>query len=549
MAPTAAGPPAGGRSGPTLASDSFSVARWTLVSRLTGFGRVAAIAAVLGPTHFGNLFQTANLLPNVTYEFLTGSLVASLLVPSLVRHLDGQRRADASRVAGGFLGLALVAMVVVAAAVVVAAPLVLRVLAVGVDDPAVAADQRRVGVLFMALLMPQVVLYGIAGVGAAVQNAYGRFALPAAAPVLENLGVIATVLVSAAVFGAGIDVGAASTGQVLLLGFGSTAAVALHAGAQWWGARRAGITLVPRWGWRDPEVRRLVRLAVPSVGYTGLNAARQFGVLIVSNAVPGGVIAFQLALNFFNLPVALGAKPCAVALLPRLARSHQDGDEAGFAQEFGRGVRLASFLTVPAAVAYVVLAWPLARAFSFGEMATPVGVSLVAISLGAVAVGMIGDGVFWVSTNACYARGEAGTPLRAMALRVLLVSLGVVAILSELEGTGVLLALGLTVAAADLAGGAYLTSRVRRRLPPVAPRLVRDAVTTVLSLAAMAVPLAILSVLIDPQRRVASLAGVGLAGMAGFTLYLLVQRLRGSTELAALLEVVRPRSTELVDRA
>lgn len=549
MARLPAGPPAGGRAAPTLAGDSFAVARWTLLSRLTGFGRVAAIAAVLGPTHFGNLFQTANLLPNVAYEFLTGSLVASLLVPSLVRHLDGRRPADAARVAGGFLGLALVAMVAVVGVLIAAAPIVLRLLSVGVDDPAVAADQQRVGVLFIALLMPQVVLYGVAGVGAAVQNAHGRFALPAAAPVLENLGVIATVLVSAVVFGTGVDLDSASTGQVLMLGAGSTGAVALHAGAQWWGARRSGITLVPRWGWRDPEVRHLVRLAVPSVGYTGLNAARQFGVLVVSNAVPGGVIAFQLALNFFNLPVALGAKPCAVALLPRLSRLHHERDDAGFAREFGRGVRLASFLTVPAAVAYVVLAWPLARAFSFGEMSTDVGVSLVAISLAAVAAGMIGDGVFWVSTNASYARGDASTPLRAMALRVLVVSIGVVAILPVLEGRSVLLALGLTMATADLLGALYLGWRVRRHLPRLPARRARDAATTALSLGAMLVPLVVLAVVVDPQRRLACLAGVAAAGLVGLASYLFVQRVRGSAELASLMEVIRPRPAAVVDGA
>ena len=64
--------------------NSITVSAWTLVSRVTGFARVAVIAAVLGPTYFGNTFQAINQLPNlIIYGLLMGSLFSSLLVPSL----------------------------------------------------------------------------------------------------------------------------------------------------------------------------------------------------------------------------------------------------------------------------------------------------------------------------------------------------------------------------------------------------------------------------------------------------------------------------------
>jgi putative peptidoglycan lipid II flippase len=49
-----------------IAGDSVAVAGWTMISRITGFGRFVAIAAVLGPTFFGNLFEATNLLPNMS---------------------------------------------------------------------------------------------------------------------------------------------------------------------------------------------------------------------------------------------------------------------------------------------------------------------------------------------------------------------------------------------------------------------------------------------------------------------------------------------------
>ena len=39
---------------------------------------------------------------------------------------------------------------------------------------------------------------------------------------------------------------------------------------------------MPRAGWRDPEVRAIIRLALPSSGHAALNCATFFGLLVVS---------------------------------------------------------------------------------------------------------------------------------------------------------------------------------------------------------------------------------------------------------------------------
>src|SRR6267143_1985647 len=97
------------------ARDSMTVAAWTIVSRVTGFIKFAVIGAVLGPTFFGNTYQFTNSLPNLLYYgLLAGSLFTSPLVPALLRHLDAGDRRASQRVAGGFLGMTLVALVVIA---------------------------------------------------------------------------------------------------------------------------------------------------------------------------------------------------------------------------------------------------------------------------------------------------------------------------------------------------------------------------------------------------------------------------------------------------
>jgi putative peptidoglycan lipid II flippase len=472
----------------SLARNSMSVARWTLLSRVTGFARAAAVAAVLGPTYLGNTFQAANTLPNITFELLTGSLLASLLVPALVSHVDARRTQDVERVAGGFLGVAIGGFLLVAVAGVVAGPLILGLLTSTVDDPGVAEAQQRVGLILLALLMPQVILYGIAGIGAAVMNAHGRFALAAFAPTMENVGIMATMALYVAVYGLGGDVESIGTPQLVLLGVGTTAAVGLHAAMQWWGAHRSGVRLVPRAGWRDPEVRVLIRRTIPSMGYSGLNALRVFAVLIPANAVAGGVVAFSLAMNFLHLPTALGARPVATALLPRLSRLHISGQLVRFRDEFVHGLGLVSFFLVPAATVYLLLAEPLARAASYGELATTRGVGLVAAAVAGLALGALVEGVFALATYASYARQDTRTPFEAMVLRTIVSLIGTGIALFVSEGEATMLALGLAISAGNLASVGWLLHRLLRSMPAGKERFVPPLARAVVASAAMALP-------------------------------------------------------------
>jgi putative peptidoglycan lipid II flippase len=471
-----------------VAGHSAAVAGWTTVSRLTGFLRVVTIAAVLGPTFFGNLFQATNLLPNVTYELLAGPLIASLLVPALVRHIDGADRRATERVAGGFLGVLLTVFVVASVAVALAGPLVLRMFTIGVDSDVARDVQHGSGWLLLVLVIPQLVLYGFAGAGAAVQNAHGRFALAAGAPVAENVGVIATLVASAVVFGTGTELSEVTTAQVLLLGVGATASVGVHAGLQWWGAHRSGASLLPRWGWTDPEVRGIVSLALPSAGFAALLGLRYLGILVVASTIPGGVVAFTMAVNFFNLPVSLGAKPVAQALLPRISRLALENRYRDFRDELNQGLGLAFFVVAPAAVAFVALCGPLAGAVAFGEMATSEGVRLITASLAVVAPGMVGEAAFLLAVGAAYARRDAESPLRAAMLQALVYVPGMVAAVVLAEGVWVLVVLGLSVTAAQLVSGRWLFHRVMHGLPEGTVSASRALLRSLAAASIMAIP-------------------------------------------------------------
>jgi putative peptidoglycan lipid II flippase len=455
----------------SLARNSVSVASWSAVSRISGFVRIAVVAAVLGPTYLGNIFQATSSLPMLGYAALTGSLFSSLLVPGLVRRIDAGDPDAARLLAGNFLAAALAGFGVAAVLLLLAEPLVLRVLVVGVPDPQVAAAQQQVGLVLLTLFVPQLVLYAVVGTSEAVMNAHGEFAWPNAAPIVENVGIVVTMLVTALVFGTGKALASPGTAALLVLGLGTTGSVALHAAVQWWGARRVGVVLVPRLRRRDPELARVLRRTGPSLGYSTLDVLLPFAGLVVANRVAGGVLAFQFAFLLCGLPVALAARPVGVALLPRLSRRFQADDPRGFRDELVRGVSLVAFVAVPAALALVLLAGPIARAVSFGAMASPHGRELLTVAVGSLGFAVVGAVAMTIGTYALYARGDARTPFDAALLRTVVVLLGIVVGLRVPLGVWPLLTVGVTISVAELVGGVWMALRLRRVLPTGGERL------------------------------------------------------------------------------
>jgi putative peptidoglycan lipid II flippase len=514
------------------AANSTAVAAWTMVSRVTGFVRIGVIAAILGPTYLGSLFLAINFLPNLALQFLAGSLIGSLLIPALMPSIDRRDPAGTDEIAGGFLGTALVALSAAAVLAIAAAPLILGILTIGVDDRGVASDQLRTGWLLMAFTMPQLPLYGVAIIGGAVMNANGRFRLAAFAPVAENLGVIATMIAVAVVYGTGSDIASVPTGELLLLGLGSTGAVVLHAGVMFLGARRCGLRLRPRWGARIPAVRALLRRLTASMGQSGLSALHFFAMLTVANTVPGGVVALRLALNFLYLPVQVGAQPITLTLLPTLSRLHHAGDAQGFRDECTRGLGLVFFLTFPAAVAYLVLARPLADALAFGAMSGTAGPALVAACVAGIALAVIAESIFQLFTNASYAREDARSPFVATAAGTV-VTIICLPLALLLDGSATLLVVGLTYSAGAGLSAWYLRRRVDARLPPPGATATRSLLRTLTASAAMAAPAYACSYAVSHavDGPVGAALGVLAAAVAGIATFVAVQRRWDSAEL------------------
>jgi putative peptidoglycan lipid II flippase len=518
--------------GAAAVKDTVTVSAWTAVSRLTGVLRVLLIAAVLGPTYLGNAFQLTNAIPNlIYYGFVGGSLFASLLVPVLVP-LIGRSGQDIERVTGGFLGVALTLVAIAAPLALIVVPPILHATSQFADTEG-SGDQARVAAWLLAMTISQVLGYAVVGVCSASMNAHRRFRLPAAAPAFENLGVITMLLLVAVVYGSDSGDGSTPTGELLLLGLGSTAAVAIHAAVQWFGAARCGIRVRPRMGWRDPQVRPILRRAVPAIAQSALHAVQVLSLLVVTSTVAGGTVVTQVALNFYALPIALASTPISVAVLPRLARLASDSSAQDFSNALARGVRLVIFLAAPAATGYLVLSDPIAHAVAGGRMATPEATALLSWALASVALGLVGETLFQVMSQAAFAARDTRTPMRSMAVQCAITVAGCALALGA-DGRDVVVLAGLSYSLANLIGAVHLSWALRRLLSGASEPIAGPAARVALGCAALAPAAWIVARLGDEALggRAGTVAAILLGCAAGLAVFWATQAAWRSQEAA-----------------
>ena len=396
-----------------LRRDTAVVTVCTLFSRVTGFGRVLATAAVLGSGYLGDVYQTANLIPNLMFELVAAGVLQAVLLPSYVaarREGGDEGLSEAVRASVGVTGAALIG---VAALGMVLSPLVARMMVASEPSGAVAGQKLDVMVPMVLVFVPQLLCYGLATATSAALHAKGRFVAAALAPAVNNVIVIVACLAfRAARSGAVADLRLSSWEFALIAGgttlgvlaYGLTTAAALgRRGVHWW----------PQWRPRHPAVlamRQQFGWATLSIVGTLVPTAV---ALALGNGAPGGVAVFVYAFAFYVLPHALVAVPIATTLSPRVADHWQAGDTVATRDVIDASLRLAVPLLVLAGAGMVALSWPVARVAAFGQTAS-VGIAPIAHTLAAFGPGLVGYGVAFILVRTLFALGDVKVASRLM---------------------------------------------------------------------------------------------------------------------------------------
>ena len=328
-----------------------------IFSILTGLSRVAGLAReIVARSYFGtsgamSAFTLAFQVPNLIRALVADAALSSAFVPVFSELLENKRRREALHLASALAGLLLVGLTALTLVFILIAP-TLMPLFTGADSTP-ALDALTVGL--SQVLFPIVVLLGLNGLVVGILNAHEHFTIPALAPLVWNLVIIAGLVGLRPLF-EGDD-------QLYAYAIGVLAGTVVQLLMCLPQLRGIGYPLRISFDFRhDPRVRQVLLLMLPvSLGLGLINVSLLINSTIgflVSEQAPAAIDA---AFRIYMLPQGMFSVAVATVLFPALSRLATRRDAAGLRALIGSGMRQISLLLIPSCAAIVALSTPIVR--------------------------------------------------------------------------------------------------------------------------------------------------------------------------------------------
>lgn len=380
----------------SLLRASGVVGLMTLLSRLLGFVREVMLATAFGAGAAMDAFLVALMIPNFGRRMFAEGAFSQAFVPVFTETKTTgthEEARDMVAVVMGTLGGILSLITVLGC---VAAPLLVWAFASGfASDP----DKAELAAGLLRWTFPYLMFISLTSMVGGVLNAYGRFAVPAFAPVILNLCLIASAFVD--------------SGSVWALAWAVFAAGILQFVFQLPLLWKLRLFPLPRFAWRDPRVQRIFKLMIPVM--IGSSVA-QISLLLNNNLSThlgdGSVSWLYYANRLMEFPLGIFSIAIGTAILPALSAQHATRSPEAFSATLDWGLRLMLVIGLPAAVGMVLMAGPLvATVYGHGRFGAD-DVRMTAYALWAYGLGFIGFSLIKVLVPGFYARQDTKQPVR-----------------------------------------------------------------------------------------------------------------------------------------
>lgn len=384
-----------------------------IASRVFGLIREQVFAAMFGAGKLLDVYIAAFQIPNLLRDLFAEGALSIAFTTLFTRTWDKEGEAPAWQLANLILTAMLVLMGALCLAAIAAAPWIVEVTNFGFHH---VPGKFELAVRLTRVLFPFILFVSLAAAVMGMLNARHVFGVPASASTVFNI-----VSVVAGVAGA-YAFDPAARAHPLHPVFGQQALLGVCLGVLLGGVAQLAMQLPSllrlgfRFHWtfnlRDPRLAELWRLMWPSLIAA---AAVQVNVLVngmFASEINGGRSWLFCAFRLMQLPIGLFGVSLATATLPAVARAFSRGDMKGFGATAADSLRLAWFLSLPAAVGLAVLARPIiALIYQHGRFSA-YDTHQTALALQAYALGLSGYAAIRVLVPCFFALGLPRTPLR-----------------------------------------------------------------------------------------------------------------------------------------
>lgn len=294
---------------------SFIMMASVFSSRIIGLVREMTIAFAGGAGGDVDAYQIAFIIPEILNHVVASGFLSVTFIPIFASYLANGNEDEGWRVFSIIFTTFGMLLLVFIAVAFYFSPELVRLFAPGFKDPRLFNSAVRM----TRIIMPAQFFFFAGGMFMAVQFAKERFFIPALAPLLYNLGIIAGGLILSSKSGRllfGVNFGIEGFAWGVVAG-----AFAGNCALQYIGAKKAGMKFYPIIDLKHPEFLKYILLTIPLMaGFSMTFSTEIFLKYFGSFLSDGSIAALNYALRIMFILVGIFGQAVGVASYPFMAK-------------------------------------------------------------------------------------------------------------------------------------------------------------------------------------------------------------------------------------
>jgi len=345
-------------------------------------------------------YRVAFSVPDFMFIILVSGALSVSFIPVFNQRLSKGNKKSAWELSTSVMNLMAIATLIASVLIIIfAQPLVQFVVGPGLDE-----SSRSLAVSMMRVIAVSPFLFAIATVITSMQQAVGRFAFFAMAPVVYNVGIIIGLLF----FTNGITIFGwqAFEGGIMGVALGVVLGSILQLIISALGLYGMGYDYRFKIFWKNRGFRKVLRLLPPRSLDQGIDYVNSIvETNLASRMVAGSVNAYQQASTLAYMPINLIGVAISTAAFPKMTERLAEGRPDLFKSELQTVLRVIIWLALPVTVIAI-----LARGYVVNLIVyrgDPYMASILAI----LAISILFRSVYFISARSFYANQDTKTPL------------------------------------------------------------------------------------------------------------------------------------------
>jgi putative peptidoglycan lipid II flippase len=374
------------------------VSAMTFISRVLGFVRDVIAAQLFGVNAMTDAFSVAFKIPNFMRNLFAEGSFSQAFVPVLSEYKHQREHTEVRTFISHMsasLGLVLLLITILG---VCGAHIVINIFAPGLDP-----YRYQLAGEMLRITFPYLMLISLTAFAGAALNTYGKFGVYSFTPALLNICLIITAYGLSHYFAVPIM---SQAWGILIAGF-----VQLFFQLPF--LYKTNLLIRPQLNWRDPGVRRVLKLMVPALfGASVSQISLLLNTIFASFLKIGSVTWLYYSDRLAYFPLGVFGVALGTVVLPHLSRHFAAKSEQGFVSTLDWGLRCNLIIGIPASITMMILAGPLIVClFQYGKFHV-YDVFMTRESVIAYSVGLQAFMLAKVLSSAFYARQDVRTAVK-----------------------------------------------------------------------------------------------------------------------------------------